>query len=163
LQLLLIRSSVEVPRDAESLFKLLVSPDGSGIIDDTTNHTEGPYEVLSWRDRFFFEPYLNSFTAKTLFSSQSETLIDKYSSQFQDGSFLQSCSKARVTCRAEVTYSKTIPSKFPFPQRSFVKASFFDAARQTLVSKSILYKPLPSVRALLQAAWHGKTRTALCI
>ncbi|KAK9909826.1 hypothetical protein WJX75_008093 [Coccomyxa subellipsoidea] len=46
--------------------------------------------------------------------------------------------------RAEVGYSETIPSKFPFPRRSFVKASFFDTPNTRVVTKSILYKPLPS-------------------
>ncbi|BDA42898.1 hypothetical protein COCOBI_03-7910 [Coccomyxa sp. Obi] len=45
--------------------------------------------------------------------------------------------------RAEVGYSETIPSKFPFPKRSFVKASFFDSANTQVATKSILYKPLP--------------------
>ena len=51
--------------------------------------------------------------------------------------------------RAEVGYSETIPSKFPFPRRSFVKASFFDTPNTRVVTKSILYKPLPSVRVIL--------------
>ena len=57
--------------------------------------------------------------------------------------FYQSCSRC---CRAWITYSKTLPAKFPFPARSFVKASFFDATQSLLVSKSVLYPPLPPVR-----------------
>ncbi|EIE24484.1 hypothetical protein COCSUDRAFT_40869 [Coccomyxa subellipsoidea C-169] len=45
--------------------------------------------------------------------------------------------------RAEVGYSKTIQSKFPFPKRSFVKASFFDTANTQVATKSILYQALP--------------------
>ena len=37
-----------------------------------------------------------------------------------------------------MSYSKTIPAKFPFGQRSFLKATFFDDEKQLLVSKSIL-------------------------
>jgi len=51
-QLLLVRSSVEVARNAEELFNLLVSPEGYGILDDTTYHTDAPVEVLQWRDRY---------------------------------------------------------------------------------------------------------------
>ena len=49
-------------------------------------------------------------------------------------------------CRAEVSYSKTIPAKFPFGQRSFLKATFFDDEKQLLVSKSILRDDMPAVR-----------------
>ena len=48
-------------------------------------------------------------------------------------------------CRAWITYSKTLPAKFPFPTRSFVKASFFDGAQTLLVSKSVLYPSLSPV------------------
>ena len=50
------------------------------------------------------------------------------------------------TCRAEISYSKTIPAKFPFGQRSFLKATFFDDEKQLLVSKSILRDDMPAVR-----------------
>ena len=58
-------------------------------------------------------------------------------------------------CRATITYSKTIPAKFPFGQRSFVKASFFDSGKNMLVSKSVLYAPLPEVCACacMQQLW----------
>ena len=55
-------------------------------------------------------------------------------------------SETAVACRAWVTYSKTLTAKFPFPARSFVKASFFDGAQTLLVSKSVLYPALPPVR-----------------
>ena len=45
-----------------------------------------------------------------------------------------------------MSYSKTIPAKFPFGQRSFLKATFFDAEKQLLVSKSILRDDMPAVR-----------------
>ena len=48
-------------------------------------------------------------------------------------------------CRAEVSYSKTIPAKFPFGQRSFLKATFFDHEKRLLVSKSILRDDMPAV------------------
>lgn len=48
-------------------------------------------------------------------------------------------------CRAEVSYSKTIPAKFPFGQRSFLKATFFDQEKRLLVSKSILRDDMPPV------------------
>ena len=47
--------------------------------------------------------------------------------------------------RAEVSYSKTIPAKFPFGQRSFLKATFFDQEKCLLVSKSILRDDMPAV------------------
>ena len=50
-------------------------------------------------------------------------------------------------CRAEVSYSKTIPAKFPFGQRSFLKATFFDQEKRLLVSKSILRNDMPPVSA----------------
>ena len=49
-------------------------------------------------------------------------------------------------CRAEVSYSKTIPAKFPFGQRSFLKATFFDHEKHLLISKSILRDDMPAVR-----------------
>ena len=45
-----------------------------------------------------------------------------------------------------MSYSKTIPAKFPFGQRSFLKATFFDDEKQLLVSKSILRDDMPAVR-----------------
>ena len=47
--------------------------------------------------------------------------------------------------RAEISYSKTIPAKFPFGQRSFLKATFFDHEKQLLVSKSVLRDDMPAV------------------
>lgn len=57
------------------------------------------------------------------------------------------------TCRAEVSYSKTIPAKFPFGQRSFLKATFFDNEKQLLVSKSILRDDMPAVRPLVELCY----------
>ena len=70
-------------------------------------------------------------------------------------------------CRATITYSNTIPAKFPFGQRSFVKASFFDSGKSLLVSKSVLYAPLPEVRSanttgmLLACSILGRCRSTV--
>ena len=47
-QLLVVRSSVEVDRSASELFQLLISEEGSAVIDDTTSHEPQPREVLQW-------------------------------------------------------------------------------------------------------------------
>ena len=48
---MIIRSYIEVPQSSEGLFKLLTSAEGAKILDDTTNHTDAPLEVLKWQDR----------------------------------------------------------------------------------------------------------------
>lgn len=67
-------------------------------------------------------------------------------------------------CRAEVGYSKTIQSKFPFPKRSFVKASFFDTANTQVATKSILYQALPPVQIplLLQQSYKAPSFNFSC-
>ncbi len=55
-------------------------------------------------------------------------------------------------CRAEISYSKTIPAKFPFGQRSFLKATFFDHEKHLLISKSILRDDMPPVRDTSRSA-----------
>ena len=52
-----------------------------------------------------------------------------------------------------MSYSKTIPAKFPFGQRSFLKATFFDDEKQLLVSKSILRDDMPAVRHCLELCY----------
>ncbi|CAL5222367.1 g4721 [Coccomyxa viridis] len=94
-KLVIMRSYVEVPQSSAGLFELLSSAEGAKVLDDTTNHTDAPLEILHWQDR------------------------------------------------AEVSYSKTIPAKFPFGQRSFLKATFFDQEKRLLVSKSILRNDMP--------------------
>ena len=46
-----MRSYVEVPQSSVGLFGLLTSAEGAKILDDTTNHTDAPLEVLRWEDR----------------------------------------------------------------------------------------------------------------
>ncbi len=50
MQLLLVRSVVEVEKSAKDLFSLLTSAEGSDIIDDSTVH-DPPVEILQWDDR----------------------------------------------------------------------------------------------------------------
>lgn len=51
MQLVIVRSYVEVAQSPEGLFKLLTSPEGAKILDDTTNHTDPPLATLDWQDR----------------------------------------------------------------------------------------------------------------
>ena len=57
-----------------------------------------------------------------------------------------------------MSYSKTIPAKFPFGQRSFLKATFFDDEKQLLVSKSILRDDMPAVRHRLELCFARPSR-----
>ena len=52
LQLVMVRSAVEVDRSAADLFQLLTSSEGTDILDDTTTHDKDPYAELKWRDRW---------------------------------------------------------------------------------------------------------------
>jgi hypothetical protein len=51
MQLLLVRSTVDVDRSAQDLFELLTSAEGSSIIDDSTRH-DPPAEILQWQYRY---------------------------------------------------------------------------------------------------------------
>lgn len=51
MQLVMVRSYVELPQSSRGLFNLLTSPEGATILDDTTSHTDPPLEVLKWHDR----------------------------------------------------------------------------------------------------------------
>ena len=51
MQLVIMRSYVEVPESSVGLFKLLSSAEGAKVLDDTTNHTDAPLETLHWQDR----------------------------------------------------------------------------------------------------------------
>ena len=51
MQLVIMRSYIEVPQSAAGLFELLSSAEGAKILDDTTNHTDAPLEILHWQDR----------------------------------------------------------------------------------------------------------------
>ena len=51
MQLVIMRSYIEVPQSSAGLFELLGSAEGAKILDDTTNHTDAPLEILHWQDR----------------------------------------------------------------------------------------------------------------
>lgn len=59
-QLVMVRSAVDVDRSAQSLFDLLTSPEGAHILDDTTTGNKDPVAHLTWRDRCGATPIRHS-------------------------------------------------------------------------------------------------------
>ncbi len=68
MQLVIMRSYVEVPQSSAGLFELLSSAEGAKVLDDTTNHTDAPLEILHWQDR---RALLLSLTCVCVTNSQS--------------------------------------------------------------------------------------------